>query len=68
MKHTVTFLVDCTITVEFEAPDDATKAQLEELAADEIGIPGLCHQCSDEFDMGDIIQVLTIDGEEVRGE
>lgn len=58
MKYRATLIQTASCVVEFEAPDDATQAQLE-AAALEAETPNLCHQCASS----DRNQSLNIDGE-----
>lgn len=57
MKYRAILTQTAACVVEFEAPEDATLAQLEELAL-EAETPTLCHQCADRRN-----QSLNIDGE-----
>lgn len=57
MKYRATMTVVASCVVEFEAPEDATPDQLEELAY-EAETPSLCWSCSDRRN-----QSLDIDGE-----
>lgn len=51
-KFRVTLIVDCTISFDVEA-EDAEKAK--EKAIREAYVPSLCHHCSNDFEMGDVI-------------
>jgi hypothetical protein len=55
-RYTVTLIYDCTWSVEVEAE---TPEQAEDLAYNHEDLPGsLCHQCSNTFDLGDVIEAM----------
>lgn len=57
MKYRAIMTQVSSCVVEFEAPEDATPEQLQELAY-EADTPSLCHQCADSRNAS-----LNIDGE-----
>lgn len=63
MKYTVMGLVDATVLedVEADTPEQAYELGIDSLHA------SVCHQCSDELQVGEIyaVRVLDADGEEV---
>lgn len=54
-KYYATFTVDATTSVEVFA---SSKEEAEEKAWNEIGRPSICHQCSREMDIGDIMDLV----------
>ena len=56
-KWVAIFTVDASTVVEVEAD---TQEQAEEKAWENIGRPRLCHQCGDELDIGDVIDLVEI--------
>ena len=63
-KYSVSVIFDASkcVDVEAESPEQAAG-----MAYDEAGYVGLCHQCSDEVEMGDAVRAIVCDesGEEV---
>lgn len=63
-KYSVSIIFDASKCVEVnaESPEEALG-----LAYDDAGYPSLCHQCSDEVEMGDAVRAIVYDesGEEV---
>ena len=53
MKYLVTLIVDASIRVEVEAD---SKQEAYDKALDNAFTPSICHQCSREIDLGDIIE------------
>ncbi|MGZ3235773.1 MAG: hypothetical protein ACXU8A_00185 [Burkholderiaceae bacterium] len=58
MKYRVSMTVDATLTVEVEAENEE---QAKELAWDIAEAPCLCHHCSDQVDVGDLMEVCSVD-------
>jgi hypothetical protein len=56
-KFRVMFSVDATVSVEVEAENRESAA---EMAWEIASSPCLCHQCADEVETGDLIEVLDI--------
>jgi hypothetical protein len=53
MKWHVCVLYDASVTVEVEAD---TEEEAKEKAMDQAGGISLCHQCSDEIELGDALE------------
>ena len=58
-------LVDATVTIGVVEADTPEKATAEDMETAEV--PGLCHQCADELQLGDIVKVLVSEIEEDEG-
>lgn len=59
-KYRVNFLVDATTFVVVEA---ANEEHAKELAWEQVENPCLCHQCSNDLDVGDAYEVSSVDEE-----
>jgi hypothetical protein len=57
MKYSVIISVDASVHVEVEADNEE---QAKDLAMEKAGAPCLCHQCSSELDVGDLIEVVEV--------
>lgn len=51
----VVITVDASICVEVEA-DDAEQAK--DRAWEQASVPGICHQCSDDITLGDLLEAV----------
>jgi hypothetical protein len=54
-KYSVIITVDASIVVEVEAEDEE---QAKELAMEQASRPGLCHQCSHELSVGELLDAI----------
>lgn len=57
MKYRVMFTVDATVSVVVDADnEEAAKEKAWEVAAH----PCLCHQCADELEVGDLLEIIDV--------
>jgi hypothetical protein len=57
-KYRVCFTVDATVDVVVEAK---TPLEAQRLAWNNVSAPCLCHQCSDEVEIGDIQDLISVE-------
>ena len=58
MKYRVIFTVDATCSVEVEADSEE---EAKEKAWEEASAPTVCHQCSNELEVGDIMDCIDVE-------
>lgn len=57
-QYRVTFLVDASVSILVDAENEE---QAKEKAWEEASSPTLCHQCSDELEVGDITELHSVE-------
>ncbi len=60
-KFRVLFSVDATVSVTVEATN---RGAAQEKAWDVVERPCICHQCSDELEVGDVLDILEVVSDE----